>query len=506
MGVLSGLVAVVGYGIATGVAHLAHRAGVPALVPPRRRQVARTLYPLAAVVGLVAILRGIAWQNEIRTSIGVPEQPAGTEALVIAAASVLAFSLFLGLGRGLRRLTIRTRRRLQVRLSPGLAGLAASLLVALLVAGVVLGAAGLGLQAIGVLYEDRNATTPDDVQPPTSALRSGGPGSAVPWDTIGYEGQAFIGGGPSAEQISAAMVGPAEETIRLYVGLDSADTPEQRAARAVEELQRTGAFERKVLVVAGVAGTGWLDRVAMDSLEYVWGGDTAIVASQYSYLPSWISVLVDQQRAQDEGRALVAAVQEEWSQLPADARPMLIIYGLSLGSYSIQAGFTSAQDMASQVDGAVLAGTPSISQPWKDITAARDPGSPQWQPMVDGGRTVRFADDPGDFAEPGPWSGPRIGFLQHADDPVVWWNGALMVSRPDWLAEPRGPAVSPDMVWVPGLTFLQVTIDQMLGVNQPDGFGHNYSGRMVGTWLAVTGEPDGWTDAKTERAQQAVLG
>ena len=39
----------------------------------------------------------------------------------------------------------------------------------------------------------------------------------------------------------------------------------------------------------------------MDTFEYLSGGDSAIVAIQYSYLPSWISYLVDQRKARDRG-------------------------------------------------------------------------------------------------------------------------------------------------------------------------------------------------------------
>jgi uncharacterized membrane protein len=46
-----------------------------------------------------------------------------------------------------------------------------------------------------------------------------------------------------------------------------------------------GGFERSVLVVATPTGSGWLDNGAVDTLEYLHGGDTAIVATQYSYLP-----------------------------------------------------------------------------------------------------------------------------------------------------------------------------------------------------------------------------
>jgi len=59
-----------------------------------------------------------------------------------------------------------------------------------------------------------------------------------------------------------------------------------------------------VLVVATPTGRGWLDPGAVDTLEYLHAGDTAIVTMQYSYLPSWITVLVDPQPARDSANTL----------------------------------------------------------------------------------------------------------------------------------------------------------------------------------------------------------
>ena len=77
--------------------------------------------------------------------------------------------------------------------------------------------------------------------------------------------------------------------------MESAPTAEERAALAVKELDRTDAWSREVLVVMGTTGTGWIEPQSSDSLEYLWNGDTAEVTIQYSYLPSWISFLVDKQ-------------------------------------------------------------------------------------------------------------------------------------------------------------------------------------------------------------------
>ena len=167
-----------------------------------------------------------------------------------------------------------------------------------------------------------------------------------------------FGVGPRPTKLISHVTGrPAVEPIRVYVGVDSAPTPQDRAAMAVKELERTGAFDRPVLIVAGATGTGWLEPQSVDSIEYMWGGDTAIATIQYSFLPSWISFLVDKDRASDAGQALFEAVYAKWSTLPPDKRPKLITYGLSLGSFAAQAPFGSAQDIAARTDGALFEGT-----------------------------------------------------------------------------------------------------------------------------------------------------
>ena len=126
----------------------------------------------------------------------------------------------------------------------------------LLVNGVLLdGAVNLANQTFSV----RNDITPEGIVQPTSALRSGSPASLVPWDSLGREGRKFVATGPTSEQIAAFTGKPAMSPIRAYAGLESADTAEQRAQLAVDDLQRAGGFQRGTLVVATTTGSGWVD-------------------------------------------------------------------------------------------------------------------------------------------------------------------------------------------------------------------------------------------------------
>ena len=159
------------------------------------------------------------------------------------------------------------------------------------------------------------------MQQPTTDLRSGGTGSLSAWDTLGWQGRTFTGTGPTADQIAATMHRSAKEPIRAYAGLATTADAETRAELAVKDLDHAGGFQRANLLVAGTTGSGWINAASADTFEYLTGGDSAIVGMQYSYLPSWMSYLVDQSKAREAGRALFDAVYERWSALPAGEPP-----------------------------------------------------------------------------------------------------------------------------------------------------------------------------------------
>ena len=150
------------------------------------------------------------------------------------------------------------------------------------------------------------------------------------------------------------------------------------------------------------------------------------------------------------------------------------------------------------------AGPPNFNDLWRDLVADRDEGSPEWRPVYQDGATVRWANDAPDLTLPThTWERPRLVYLQNASDPIVWWSPQLILTRPDWLEGERAPDVSPDMFWIPLVTFWQVTADMAFAVNVPDGHGHKYEADYVNGWAAVA-EPPGWTPADTERLRKVI--
>ncbi len=65
-----------------------------------------------------------------------------------------------------------------------------------------------------------------------------------------------------------------------------AKSAEDRVALALAELERTGAYDRSLLIVGSPAGTGVVNSVAFETADYLLRGDSAGVAVQYERLPS----------------------------------------------------------------------------------------------------------------------------------------------------------------------------------------------------------------------------
>src|SRR3954469_1084858 len=503
-GVIGGITAAIGYGAGTTVAWFVAELTDPRMPAGFRRRAWQVLAVLGAVLGVIMLILGARWQRQIHELVGLAP-PEGWSSIGIVVVTVLVFALFVAIGRLVRTIAswlVRLLGRvLPRRMARPLGVLAVTVLVVFLLNGVLF--QGL-VNGANSAFSVKDGGTEEGAVEPTAPERSGSPDSLVPWDDLGLQGRNFVGKGPTPEELGTFNGRPAREPVRAYVGLASAEDATDRAALAVRELQRAGGFDRAVLVVTTTTGTGWVDPAASDSLEYEFNGDTAMVGMQYSYLPSWMSFLVDQVKARDAGRALFDAVYGAWSQLPPASRPKLYVFGESLGTFGGEAAFRGLADIQNRTDGVLWAGPPNFNELTRGIVEGRDAGSPEWLPVVDEGRTVRFADEAPDLDKPpATWGDPRVVYLQNASDPIVWWSPRLILNRPDWLRGERGPDVSQGMVWIPFVSFWQVTADLVFAVNVPDGHGHKYEADYVNGWADVA-QPPGWTDADTQRLRELI--
>lgn len=501
-GVVSGGAAAVGYCLGVFIAWLIRYM----LSRPQRWSSPKRNYWIAlavvSVIGTVVMLYWYSrWQTEIRNLMGV-ENLSWTAYPIIVVFAVLVCALLMVIGQAWASLVRWLVRQLNKIAPPRVAAVAGLLVVALLTVFILNGVvAKYSMKALNSSFATANDEVRPNTAPPTSGLRSGGPGSLVTWESLGREGRVIVSGGPDVTMLSDFNKQPAMEPIRSFVGLGSGDNLRANAQLAADELVRAGGLKRKVIAVGSTTGSGWLNKVTIDSLEYMYNGDVATVAMQYSYLPSWISFIVDKERARQAGAALFEAVDAKVRELPEAERPKLVVFGESLGSFGAEAAFGTVPTVTARTDGALLSGPTFSNTLWNDATAGRDRGSPQWLPIYNNGRQVRFIAEKKDLARPdAPWDFSRMVYLQHASDPIAWWSPELILREPDWLKEARGRDVIAATHWIPFVTFLQVSADMAVSVDVPDGHGHNYQSAIPYAWSRIL-QPPGWTDEKTEQLE-----
>jgi uncharacterized membrane protein len=503
-GLVSGGAGAIGYGLGVFAVWLVRFM----MSRPASPHPPRWAWPALVVAGIIWLVFTIywfhIWQDHVRDLMGVPRlkwfnyPQAGAIGVVVLFALVEIGQL---VGKLVRFLVRQLNRFAPPRIS-------FIVVVAILLSLTIAVLNGVVIRAGMSFLNNSFASVNDELDPnnpaPTTPLRSGGPGSLVTWESLGHQGRTFVAGGPTVEQLTKFNGAPAVEPIRAYAGKNSADNIRAAADLAARELERAGGFKRKVIAVATTTGTGWINEAEAAGLEYVYNGDTAIVSMQYSFLPSWLSFLVDKENARQAGQALFEAVDARLRELPEAQRPKIVVFGESLGSFGGEAPFLSPNNIIARTNGALFSGPTFNNTMWDDVTVNRDQGSPMWLPIYDEGQNIRFAARPEDLGRPDkPWGYPRVVYLQHASDPITWWNPNLLFSEPDWLREPRGYDVSADMYWIPIVTFLQVSADMAVAVDVPDGHGHRYVRDVVNAWAAIL-QPPGWTPEKTSRLRGIV--
>jgi uncharacterized membrane protein len=498
-GIVSGAAGAIGYGLGVFAVWLVRYMRSQDTSPPAPRQAWIALVVIGIIGQILMIIYFHVWQDDVRDlndvqRLGFWDHP------LTAVLSIVVLFIFVEIGQLIGKLVRFLVRQLERFAPPRVSAVVVVvLLVALTVAllnGVVVRFA---MSTINKTFSAVNDETDPEFPPPTSRLRSGGPQSLDSWESLGHQGRVFVSAGPTVDELTKFNGKPAIEPIRAYAGLHSAPGIKATAALAAEELRRTRGLDRAVVAVATTTGTGWINEAEASALEYMYNGDTAIVSMQYSFLPSWLSFLVDNENARQSGQALFEAVDAMIREMPEAQRPKLVVFGESLGSFGGEAPFLALNNLVARTDGALFSGPTFNNTIWDDLTRNRDTGSPMWLPVYDKGENVRFAARADNLGRPpDPWGQPRVIYLQHASDPIAWWNVDLLFSKPDWLREPRGYDLSPRMEWIPIVTFLQVSADMAVAVDVPDGHGHVYIKDVVNAWAAIL-QPPGWTPEKTEK-------
>jgi uncharacterized membrane protein len=348
---------------------------------------------------------------------------------------------------------------------------------------VALGAfAGLGW--VGLRWVNGKLTTAGETieaahaaQPAVEEV-TGGPGSAISWADQSRESRRWLSMTLRPQDISHVMGEPARQPIRVYASLESAGTIAHRAQLLLAEIDRTKALERSVFALFSPTGSGYVNYVATETLEYLTRGDCASAAIQYSVLPSALS-LGKVHLATHQTRIVVNGIVQRLLAIPADKRPRFFLFGESLGSQVSQEMFEGQGRTGPAgigLDAALWIGTPAATV-WR--TEIAEPDITVTPVVQDGVFVTRGIRD---------WTGlpeadretVRFLLLQNGDDPIPKFEASLLWRRPGWLGpdETRPHGAPRGTRWLPVTTFFTTFIDLQNALAPTPGVfsegGHDY--------------------------------
>lgn len=319
---------------------------------------------------------------------------------------------------------------------------------------------------------------------PTAKEVSGSKNSFVPWKSLSVQGRRHIGSRLKADQIAkttGAKISQVKEPIRVYVGLDSAPSENERVQLALKELDRTNAYSRKQIVIISPTGTGYVNYVMSDSVEYMSLGDCAQVTIQYSKRPSPLSLDL-RGEGHVQFRMLINGIRKKVQDMPASKRPKLVIFGESLGAWTSQDAFLfEGTDgfAANLIDKSLWIGTPAMSK-WKDYALSN-------KTLNTDVEQIGVFDNYSEYEKLSKLERNKLKYfmITHYNDPVARFTTRLLVQSPDWLQEDtkRPPTIpSGTLFRVPG-TFVQTLVDMKNALKPIPGqfvsTGHDYRGALA---------------------------
>ena len=317
---------------------------------------------------------------------------------------------------------------------------------------------------------------------PASPLVSGSTESLIPWSTLSVQGRRHIADQRSPADIEHVMGEWAQTPIRIFVGLDSAETEAERVNLALAELRRTKAFDRKYLVVISPTGTGYVNYIFSESVEYLSLGNCASVTIQYSKRPSPLSL--DQvPEGRHHYRMLLNGIRRELKNRPEDQRPKIILFGESLGAWTSQDAFMNEGTDGFEALGihkALWIGTPAGSK-WKEQVLFDERLNANKE-------EIGVFNDFSQYENLSEETKQQLRYIMitHYNDPVAHFGTSLLLQAPEWLASDRSkrPTTIPKTTrWRTPTTFVQTLVDMKNALKPIPGqfvaTGHDYRGDLA---------------------------
>jgi hypothetical protein len=203
---------------------------------------------------------------------------------------------------------------------------------------------------------------------------TGGPRSGYEFTDLGREGRRFVSQAYTGAELEAVLGVPCQDSVRAFLPLDSLSfDPDTDAAALVAEMDRLGAFDRSVIVLASPTGDGYVSYVMCESVELMTRGDCALVAVPYAHLPA-VLALPWRRRGEAGYLAYVAAVAREIRERGSAAR--LVLFGESFGAIVALDAFGPgivAETTELGVAGGLYVGVPVLTRTNQRIRPS-DPG------------------------------------------------------------------------------------------------------------------------------------
>ena len=394
------------------------------------------------------------------------------------------------------------------------------------------------------------------------AVTSGIEGSPVAFELQAGQGQRMLTEMPHAEDINRVMgITDAKEPARSYVslkhaaeGLDEEAAMLERVDLSMQDAEALGMFgrwrtlddgtvemlepPRKHIMVAATTSSGFVNPVASSSFEFMFGGDTGIMAIQ-SGTTKAAGEMHHMARATATHEELLQRLQDHLDALPLPdgvERPKVYVYGESFGAWTSQnallgtgdgnmswlarklghwngeVSFTEGRvitpDAARErfadlgIDRAMYVGTPKF--------AMLRPGLDGVQELVGGAtppvRTVRNLLEAKALSA-ADTANTRITFLQHDADPVGLFHPKLLWEPAEFLGPRnlRGDNVSPYQRYLPVVTGIQTALDQQMAQYFKQGTleakGHDYRSEVSYVMRRAFGVED-VTDLQVARIRE----
>jgi uncharacterized membrane protein len=368
------------------------------------------------------------------------------------------------------------------------------------------GAVALYNAGVGYLTKSNDKVEPGYATAPTAPEVSGSPESVSTFAELGLQGRRYVVDVLTPDVIEETLGEPAKaQPIRTFIGFNTEPLYSTgRAEPALEELDRTGAFDRSFLLLVSPTGTGWVDHTMIEAAELLTRGDIATCCIQYGRSPSFLAVQkVALGRAQF--RLLLWGIRERLRERSPENRPKVLVFGESLGAWTssdvvMHQGISGFDHYG--IDRALWFGLPWLAK-WSRSGMAR--GASDTVPEGTVGvfdrheQLAALTDEERDRM--------RAVILSHDNDPIARFGPDMAVRKPEWVGADGLRGVAPSIEWIPIVTFCQTALDAANAMVTVPGvfesFGHDYradTARFVRDAFHLPGV----NDQQMERIEEAL--